>query len=575
MESPRNPGSGRSRVAQPIILGALGLTALTLGLQYVQYVREDRLLKTGLELEHSTEFEAPISTISGGSGLVGTSKGIEQRTIMDAKLTKMERALAWLENKPKGPVDISSLPEILIDKTAQHSPAMSVKSAEDVSAGETAAHHHKVDTKSSSKLSHRLSVAKGKEKKEEKKDQKRKEAEAVAVGGDEPFLLKRVLEALTVEDVTDYPRWYFGDMGARGYFEHGPWATTADVNLTNENFCGKARGKEGPWRTLAGPNALQPSQGRTSLVATVSRCAICDFLQTWDSYGKPTAPGKGLAPGGVVLIGGGNENWGFFSEHVENRSVAWGSLKNKVKGCGGKGPKDLRDFLDDPRIKLWVTNQHQAKIAVHPKILSLPLGMKNNPTRIYNDGMKKYRHTKKKKLLIINNSGWKHREGVNALVAAKFKDLGLKGNAYSVGKGSVKPEKEYYEQLAEAKFVLCPSGMGYDTYRHWEVLLMGSIPVFESSAGFDRTFAKLPALIVQSYDDVTPELLEATYADFAARADELFDFNRLKKGYWMDLVFSTAEAGSAARVIANHPPDEGIARADMRRRLLAGNLALN
>lgn len=183
--------------------------------------------------------------------------------------------------------------------------------------GEVVVRHQKVDTKSNSKLSHRLTVAKDKEKKEEKKDQKRKEAEAVAVGGDEPFLLERILKTVAVDDVTNYPGWYFGAMGARGYFEHGPWATTADVNLTNDNYCGKARGKEGPWRTLAGPNALSPSFGRKSLVATVSRCAICDFLQTWDQFGKPTDPGKGLGPGGVVLIGGGNENWGFFSEHVE------------------------------------------------------------------------------------------------------------------------------------------------------------------------------------------------------------------------------------------------------------------
>jgi hypothetical protein len=199
--------------------------------------------------------------------------------------------------------------------------------------------------------------------------------------------------------------------------------------------------------------------------------------------------------------------------------------------------------------------------------------MKNNPNRIYNDGMKKHRHTKKKKLLIINNSGWKHREAVNNLVASKFKDLGLKGNAYSVAKkgAPAAPEKDYYEQLAEAKFVLCPSGMGYDTYRHWEVLLMGSIPVFESSPGFDRTFAKLPVLIVKSFNDVTPELLEATYADFAARADTLFDFTRLKKSYWMDLVFGAARTGSAAKVIANHPPDRGVAREDMRRRLASAD----
>ena len=56
-------------------------------------------------------------------------------------------------------------------------------------------------------------------------------------------------------------------MGARGYFEHGPWATHADVNITNDNYCAKARGKEGPWRALS---QLKPTRGRRALVATVT-----------------------------------------------------------------------------------------------------------------------------------------------------------------------------------------------------------------------------------------------------------------------------------------------------------------
>ena len=103
------------------------------------------------------------------------------------------------------------------------------------------------------------------------------------------------VQVVRMEDVTDYPKWYFGDKGARGYFEvsrscyfqmcspcpppkrgayssaggppqDGPWAELADINLTNENYCGKSRGKEGPWRALS---TLKPSRGRKAVVATV------------------------------------------------------------------------------------------------------------------------------------------------------------------------------------------------------------------------------------------------------------------------------------------------------------------
>jgi len=70
----------------------------------------------------------------------------------------------------------------------------------------------------------------------------------------------------------------------------------------------------------------------------VSRCSICDFLSPWKDYGLPSR--GGLHPGGVVLIGGGNENWGMFSEYVENRSVAWGAFTGKLKSCG----KTMADF---------------------------------------------------------------------------------------------------------------------------------------------------------------------------------------------------------------------------------------
>ena len=99
----------------------------------------------------------------------------------------------------------------------------------------------------------------------------------------------------------------------------------------------------------------------------------------------------------LVLIGGGNENWGMFSEAVEDRSVQWGIFENKIKGCG-KTPADFRAFMDDPRIVLWVSNQHQARAAVHPKVLSLPLGVKGANT-LYG-AMERHRHAKKKKLLL-------------------------------------------------------------------------------------------------------------------------------------------------------------------------------
>lgn len=45
----------------------------------------------------------------------------------------------------------------------------------------------------------------------------------------------------------------------------------------------------------------------------------------------------------------------------------------------------------------------------------------------------------------------------------------------------------YYIQLAAARFGLMVPGMGYDCFRNWEMLLMGSLGVIERAIGFDRT----------------------------------------------------------------------------------------
>lgn len=459
-------------------LAALALAcAVLLALQLRQHALEDYLLRSNLQREHSAA-AAPISKVSAPTSAPGRTAGIAAtngslglpRVEIDRRLTLLERAVDWLEAQRVGGAGPKPSPR-----------------------GFSASN--------------------------------------------EPVLLRQALAALDrvrgEQSIINYPAWYFGALhGARGYFEHGPWAQQADVNVTNDALCG--RNRQHLWPHLL---SLQPRPGRKAIVATISRCAICDFLGPW-------ARVSAQLQHPLVLVGGGNENWGMFSENVANRTVQWGVFANKLRGGCGATVQDFRRFLDDPRIVLWVSNQHQARAAVHPKLLSLPLGIKG-PGQLY-AAMRRYAGTSKTKLLVINNSGWKHREAINQQVASKFPDL--RGNSYK-DPGSA----PYYEQIARAKFVLCPSGMGWDTYRHWEVLFLGSIPVMESSLGFDRTFAQLPVLAVRSFDDVTPDLLERTWADVVERVNQ-WAYGRLTKEYWMRLVFDAAARGNPSRVLANHPP---------------------
>ena len=46
---------------------------------------------------------------------------------------------------------------------------------------------------------------------------------------------------------------------------------------------------------------------------------------------------------------------------------------------------------------------------------------------------------------------------------------------------------KYYEKLGGTKFGVCLPGLGYDTFRMWELLTMGAVVIIEKAVGFDRT----------------------------------------------------------------------------------------
>eukprot|EP00611_Tribonema_gayanum_P021550 TRINITY_DN4169_c0_g1_i4.p2 TRINITY_DN4169_c0_g1~~TRINITY_DN4169_c0_g1_i4.p2 ORF type:complete len:273 (-),score=102.10 TRINITY_DN4169_c0_g1_i4:724-1512(-) len=222
------------------------------------------------------------------------------------------------------------------------------------------------------------------------------------------------------------------------------------------------------------------------------------------------------------------------------------------------GMEGLRAFLDDERLLLWAVNQHQAAPpAPHAKLLSLPLGL---PTHGDEELWRTYRRyvggggsgggggalplPPRRVLLAVNNSGWQHRAAVNARVNATFG--GMLVNSY----GSERP---YWEILMESKFVLAPSGMGYDTFRLWEALAHGAVPIIDACPGFSRTYAGLPVLTVADWGDVTPELLEQVWHEFAVERAAEWDFRRLTENYWLELLADAAAAGSIDAITAQHP----------------------
>ena len=193
-----------------------------------------------------------------------------------------------------------------------------------------------------------------------------------------------------------------------------------------------------------------------------------------------------------VLITHLNENWGALSSEITNRTAYWGDIIRNTFGkhhgfdCDAVEVREL--YLDSPNTLAVFTVQHQS-IFDHPKVYSIPIGVANSPNRgdHFLSRLEHQNETKKlspekdprPKLLMINASPTATRQPqIDAVIKNFRKDGVTVRNTYSY-ETSDKAQNEYYDEMSRSKFILCPSGLGYDAYRIWESISMGVIPVIE------------------------------------------------------------------------------------------------
>jgi hypothetical protein len=101
----------------------------------------------------------------------------------------------------------------------------------------------------------------------------------------------------------------------------------------------------------------------------------------------------------------------------------------------------------------------------------------------------------------------------------------------------------------EYKFVACPWGHGLDTYRTWEVLLLGSFPVVRSST-LDSLYEGLPVVIVKSWTDVSDELLESKYREFVT--SDSMRMEKLFFAWWRREIRLSQQLGTVAQASNTH-----------------------
>jgi hypothetical protein len=91
---------------------------------------------------------------------------------------------------------------------------------------------------------------------------------------------------------------------------------------------------------------------------------------------------------------------------------------------------------------------------------------------------------------------------------------------------------ENYLQISKYRYVLCPAGLGWDSYRIWETFLIGSIPILKSSE-FTIHFIHLPCIIVNEWSDLTLDFLEREFDRIKSIS---FDMTKLYNKYWLKVI---------------------------------------
>lgn len=175
----------------------------------------------------------------------------------------------------------------------------------------------------------------------------------------------------------------------------------------------------------------------------------------------------------------------------------------------------------------------------HDRVAWLPFGLgvadfqdKEGPAK---DFILKYRNMyEKNNLLYINFSNHTYQR---SLLNEHFRHFAIQSNGDYLWQtyrwGSINQE-EFFKELCTHKFCLCPFGNGLDSYRIWECLYCGVIPIIQDCV-FSRNLAEagLPVHVVPNLFELTETSLLKVYSNMMTQT---FNLNALRLSWWREQI---------------------------------------
>lgn len=189
-------------------------------------------------------------------------------------------------------------------------------------------------------------------------------------------------------------------------------------------------------------------------------------------------------------------------------------------------PGHFREYLDDDKLSAWFGENWDGY--VHPKMHSIPMGMatfewsngKGDVMRKIIDAAPVKEHLVHMSFTIQTNHT--ERSEVNRLFSKEP----------FVFHTNRKGFEKYLLEVAASKFELAPRGFAWDTFRLWECLYLGTIPIVKTSP-LDSLYEDLPVLIVEDWKDVTEEFLNKKYLEMSQRQ---YNMEKTTIDYWLNII---------------------------------------
>lgn len=190
--------------------------------------------------------------------------------------------------------------------------------------------------------------------------------------------------------------------------------------------------------------------------------------------------------------------------------------------------------LDDDRMLAWFGKN---LVYDHPKSHTIPLGVTNQRDPHERGGSQEFWNQMRatppeKDITCYVNVGIGHKKQAryeNRLQTVNY----FKAQSFATCVGE-RSWLQYAQEMHRSRFVIAPPGEALDTFRLWEALYLGAIPVVTSTP-LDPMYREFPVWIVEDWEEVTEEALEKKWLELSPHFNNL---PQLWAGHWYKKILS-------------------------------------